>query len=73
MNPYADPREAAAAAEETFRQRHERSRSRSDLEREVQGDDVADKRRSPLVIVAWIVVAALAMLAVLVLMGVVHL
>jgi hypothetical protein len=55
-------------AGEIVRQRQER-----DLQREVQGDGATEKRRSPLVIVAWIVAGALAMLAVLVLMGLVHL
>jgi hypothetical protein len=62
-----------AYVEEKVRQRDERDLKRSELEREVQGDAVTEKRRSPFVIVAWIVAAALAMLAVLVLMGIVHL
>jgi hypothetical protein len=72
-DPRANPQWAAAYTEETARQRQERDLKRSDLEREVQGDGAADTRRSPLVIVAWIVAAALVVLAVLVLMGIVHL
>jgi hypothetical protein len=73
MDPRANPQWEAAYTEETVRQRHERDLERSDLEREVQGDGAAEKRRSPLVIVAWTVAGALAVLAVLVLMGLVHL
>jgi hypothetical protein len=54
-------------AGEIVRQRQERDLQRCDLEREVQGDGATEKRRSPLVIVAWIVAGTLAMLAVLVL------
>jgi hypothetical protein len=73
MNPFNDPRANPEVAGEIVRQRHERDLERSELEREAQGDSAAEKRRSTLVIVAWIVVAALAILAVLVLMGNVHL
>jgi hypothetical protein len=68
-----DPLQAEVYTEETVRQRHERDLERSDLEREVQGDGAYQLRRRPLVIVAWIVAAALGMLAVLVLMDIVHL
>lgn len=73
-NPNADPRWMAAYTEETVRQRLEQDRERSALEREAEGDGpTEDRRRSPLAIVAWIVVGAVFVLAVLVLSGKVHL
>jgi hypothetical protein len=62
-----------AYVEEKVRQRQERDLKRSSSEREMQGDGATEQRRGPLVIVAWIVIAALAMLVVLMLMGIVHL
>jgi hypothetical protein len=59
MDPLSNPQ----WYEEGERQRLERDLERSELEREVQGDGAAEKRRSPLAIVAWIVAAALAVLA----------